>query len=279
MKKVLVIYNPVSGAKSRKNVEEIVKNEIEKNKYTYDWFETRPVKKQSFDKVLAGKYHRVIVVGGDGTVAEVASFLIQQKIKTPMVIVPQGTGNLLSLTLGIPRTNIRRAIAFGLKNKGKSLDAMCANKKHYALTGIGKGYDAFVMKNTSRAAKKRWGFLAYAYTFLVNYFFHRAHSYDITIDGKKQTVVAKSIVVLNALPIPGLKIGSKVKPDDGVLNIAIFRPRWFRSSILKKFTGKKIRIHSDKDRDFDLDGEVLNGKTITIEVVPSAIQVVFTKSF
>ncbi|MDP4008129.1 MAG: diacylglycerol kinase family protein [Candidatus Peregrinibacteria bacterium] len=279
MKKVLVIYNPISGAKARRDVEGILKDEIEKNGYSYTWFGTLPRPKQPLEKLFKESFHRIIVVGGDGTVAEVADFLIQQKIKTPMVIVPRGTANLLAITLGISLISVRRAVSMGLQQNGRPIDAMHVNKKHYALTAIGKGYDAFVMKNTTRAAKKRWGLLAYIYTFAKHYFFHRSHAYDLTIDGKKHHTIAKSIVVFNALPIPIVKIGGKVNPNDGLLNIAIFNPRLFRATTLATFTGKNITIHSDEDCEFDLDGELIHGHTVSIEVIKSALNIVYTKKF
>lgn len=279
MKKVLVIYNAISGAKSRKDVEGILKDEITKNGYTYTWFETLPRLKQPLKKLFKESFHRIIVAGGDGTVAEVADFLIREKIKTPMVIVPRGTANLLAITLGIPFISVRSAIKIGLKEEGRPIDAIHVNKKHYALTAIGKGYDAFIMKNTTRAAKKKWGLLAYIYTFAKHYFFHKSHTYDLTIDGKKHHSIAKSIVVFNALPIPIVKIGGKVNPNDGLLNIAIFNPRLFRATMLTTFTGKKITIHSDEDCEFDLDGELIHGHTVSIEVIKSALNIVYTKKF
>ena len=76
MKKALVIYNPVSGAKSWKNLPQIFQNELDKNGYTYEWFETKPVKQQWMKPLFENKFDRIMVVGGDGTVAEVAGVMI-----------------------------------------------------------------------------------------------------------------------------------------------------------------------------------------------------------
>ena len=102
MKHALVIFNPMAGAKSWKNVTRIIQDELTKQGFSWEWFETKPVKRQPLAAFKKGEFDRIIVVGGDGTVTEVASLLIKNKIKTPLVIVPQGSGNLLATTLKIP---------------------------------------------------------------------------------------------------------------------------------------------------------------------------------
>lgn len=279
MKKVLVIHNPISGAKSWKNVKKIIENELQQSGYDHVWIETQPVKHQPFENFLNESFHRIVVVGGDGTVANVARFLIQTANKTPLVIIPQGSGNLLAKTLSIPQASVRKAIRLGLQNSGKPVDAMRINRKLYALNAVGKGYDVFVMKNTPRALKRTWGLWAYVHTVLRTFFPYRKHPYKLTIDGKRHTVLAKTILVFNGFPIPGIHIGGAVRPDDGRLNIAVWNPRWFGKSTLTTLTGKTISIKSKKEREFDLDGEVFKGGTLNIEVLPRALNIVFTKIF
>jgi YegS/Rv2252/BmrU family lipid kinase len=279
MKKALVIYNPVSGAKSWKNVEKILHGELEKQNFEYTWFETQSVERQPFGGLFKKKYDRVIVVGGDGTVAEVAHYLIQHKIETPMVIIPQGSANLLSRSLGIPQQAVRRALRMGLTKPGKPIDAMQINKKYYALIAVGKGYDVFLMKNTPRNLKRKWGVLAYAHTIFKTLFPFRRRPYKLSIDGERHHVMAKSILVFNTLPIIGLKWGERINPNDGKLNVAVFNPRLFRTDTLLTFVGKSISIQSKHEHEFDLDGEVFPGKSLTIEAVPKALNVVFTKTF
>ena len=117
-KTVLVIFNPVAGAKKWGDSKSIIQEILIKEGYEYEWYETTKADKQPLEQFIGKKYDRIIVSGGDGTVAEVSSFMIHNKIKTPLVILPQGSANILAISLLIP-LNIRLALRFGLKNKGK----------------------------------------------------------------------------------------------------------------------------------------------------------------
>lgn len=284
MKTALVIYNPMSGLKSWKDVPRIVQDELNKNDYQYVWFETQKVKSQPLNQFLEKRFDRIIAIGGDGTVAEVASFMMKHKIKTPLVIIPQGSANVLAASLGLPLLNVRRAIRIGLTKPGKSIDLMQVNKRFSGLIAVGQGYDVMIMKTTTRNLKRQLGLLAYGLSFLKTFLFYRGQPYKLTIDNERHHVVAKTVLVFNILPIPHFKIGEKVKPNDGKLNVLVFNPRTLwdlfkRSPRIQTFTGKKIVIKSKKEREFDIDGDIMKGNNVQIEVIPKAINIVYTKSF
>ena len=125
-KKVLVVYNPAAGKKKLLNDRGIIESVLKKNGYDYDFFETLPIKKQPLEQFSDKKYDRIVVSGGDGTVAEVTSFLIRNKIKTPLVIIPRGSANILAMSLNLPMTP-GRALSHGLKSEKRALDAMKIN--------------------------------------------------------------------------------------------------------------------------------------------------------
>jgi diacylglycerol kinase (ATP) len=279
MKHALVIFNPMAGAKSWKNVTRIIQDELTKQGFSWEWFETKPVKRQPLAAFKKGEFDRIIVVGGDGTVTEVASLLIKNKIKTPLVIVPQGSGNLLATTLKIPLLQVRKAVQFGLTKPSKPLDIMKINGRHHGLIAVGQGYDVHVMKHTTRHLKRQLGIAAYALTFLKTFFIYHAQPYRLTIDGKRHHVLAKSILVFNAFPFPQIELGTSIQPDDGKLNVVVFNPRSLWDLLrhapkFQTFTGKNIVIKPKKDTEFDVDGDILKGKTLRIEIKPKALNLV-----
>lgn len=284
MKKALVIYNPVAGKKKILNTKRIIENTLKKNGYEYDFFETLPVKIQPLEQFANNKYDRIIVSGGDGTVAEVTSFLIDQKIKTPLVIIPQGSANILAVSLQLPLTP-GMALNRGLKREGKALDAMKINNKRYGMIATGVGYDTLVMAETPRHLKRQIGFFAYLWTVLKTILVYHAHPYKLTIDGKREIVIAKTIIAFNILPLGHLKInkpfiGTQILPDDGLLNLFSLNPKPVRSllgfkKMVQIFQGKKISIKTKKARRYQIDGNVFKGKTVTIEVLPKAIYIAY----
>ncbi len=270
MRQALVVFNPVSGSKKWKDVPTMIRQTLERHDFESTWFETKPVKRQDFSPLEAKKFDRIVVVGGDGTVAEVASWMVQSKCKTPLVILAQGSANLLAHSLGLPFLNLKKALELGLTETGKPLDVMRVNGKHIALIAVGRGYDTFLMKTTLRAEKRKWGALAYVWSFLKTFLFYRSQPYKITVDGERIYTVAKQILALNVTPVPEAFISGK----DGLVNV--FAVSRFHG--VKMWKGKQISIKAKKELTFDCDGEVFKSKTVNIEVLPSALHVVYTGS-
>lgn len=284
MKKALVIYNPVAGKKKFLDTKKTIESVLKKAGYEHDFFETLPVNIQPLEQFLGKQYDRIVVSGGDGTVAEVTSFLIHNKIKTPLVIIPQGSANILAVSLTLPLTP-GMALSRGLKKEGRALDAMKINGKRYGMIATGMGYDTMVMAETPRYLKRKIGFFAYVWTVLKTLLVYRAHPYKLTIDGKREVLMAKAIMAFNILPLGHLKItrpflGSSILPTDGILNIFSMNPRPVRSllgfrKLVYVFQGKRITIKSKKSRRYQIDGNVFKGKTVTIEVLPKAIYIAY----
>jgi diacylglycerol kinase (ATP) len=280
MKRALVIYNPISGAKGWKDVPRILVSELEEHEWDWDWFETVKAEKQPLESFLKTKYDRVIVAGGDGTVASIVDFMIRNKMDVPVVIIPQGSANLLAATLNLPIFQVKKAIRMGLTKPGKKIDVMRVNGKHTGLIAVGRGYDVFLMKETTRALKRHWGLFAYGMVMLKTFFNFRRQAYKITIDGKRHHVSSKAVMVFNAFPLAYWKasqifLGKRILPNDGELNLFTMGKFWRISA----YKGKKIVIQSNKPTDYQIDGDVFTSKTLTIEVLPKALSVVHTNKF
>lgn len=284
MKKALVIYNPVAGQKKILNAKKTIERILKKSGYEHDFFETLPVEKQPLEQFANNKYDRIIVSGGDGTVAEVTSFLIERKIKTPLVIIPQGSANILAVSLQLPLTP-GMALKRGLKKEGKALDAMRINNKRYGMIATGVGYDTMIMAETPRYLKRKIGFFAYIWTVIKTILYYHSHPYKLTIDGKRVMLMAKTIIAFNILPLGHLKItkpfiGTPISPRDGLLNIFALNPKPVRNvlgfrKMVQIFHGKKISIKTKKSRRYQIDGNVFKGNTVTIEVLPKAIYIAY----
>jgi diacylglycerol kinase (ATP) len=285
-KKILVIYNPVSGKKKWMNIPAMIQSTLILKGFDYVWMATS--KKNNFTPYFKHKYFRVVVSGGDGTVSELASFMIKKKIKTPLIVLPQGSANLLAKALRLPLINMRHILVHGLEERGKALDAMLVNNRHYGLIAAGCGYDTVIMEETSRSLKRHLGLMAYFWTIFKTYFWYKSRAYKLTIDGKRYTVMAKSVMVFNILPYSHMAFSKfylpkQVFPADGKLDVVIIDPRsiWdiFRiHTKLRIFRGKNIVIKPKKNKQYQIDGDVYKGKNVTIKAMPKAINYVYFKN-
>ncbi len=285
MKKVAVIYNPVSGRKffsdTAKSIQEILKY----NKVDFTWIETKKSEKQNFYKLKKHNFDRIFIAGGDGTISFVASFCIKNKIKSPIVILPFGSANLLARSLRLPLFNLRKSIENGLRNDAKSIDAILVNQKYYGFVAAGTGYDAMLMLKTSRTLKKYFGFLAYVLVFIFNYYFYKSKEYILTLDNKKIKINAKSVLICNIIPFCEFEIvknflKSKIHINDGKLNIFIFNPKTFFDLLklnqhIESFEAKKIIVYSKKQKRFQMDGELYKSKDFEIDLVPNALNIIY----
>jgi len=232
---------------------------------------------------LNKKYDRIIVSGGDGTVTEVISFMIKNRLKTPLVILPQGSANILAISLKIP-LNIKRALMAGLEKSEKTLDAMKINNHYFGMIATGCGYDTLIMQKTKRSLKRKIGAIAYLWTILKTIFIYRSKPYRLYIDGKRTTAVAKTIMAFNISPPLNIRMTksfstSQILPDDGVLNIFAFNPHPIRdfmkfNKAVKIFEGKEITIKAKKETKFQIDGTVFKGRSVSIKILPKAINIV-----
>ena len=98
---------------------------------------------------------KIIVVGGDGTINEVASELIHTKI--PLGINPIGSGNGLARHLNIPM-DFKSALNMALQGENKVIDSLTWNSKPFFCTA-GIGFDAYVAEAFSKTQHR--GFLNY----------------------------------------------------------------------------------------------------------------------
>ena len=130
--------------------------------------------------VLSNDVKAVIAVGGDGTVAEVASGLLNTDC--PLGIIPAGTGNDYRRSLDIPDDTIN-ALDVILKNNRKKVDTVKINGRTF-LNIITVGLDVEVVK---RAPKyKLFGEASYTLAAIDRAFFAKPNYAKIIIDGQAE---------------------------------------------------------------------------------------------
>jgi len=287
---VYVIFNPVSGKSDPEQRKKIISDTLAEQGYTCQFIATS---REQGAKALAEQAVRdgadlLAVSGGDGTVMEAMSALVGTE--TPIAVFPAGTGNLLSINLGIPMT-VPEAVNVALSGHSHPLDlARTSDGRYFAIMG-GLGMDAQMIADTGREAKAKLGKLAYFLAALKNLPRHRAYV-DIRLDDKpllRRRV--KSVLLANMGKITGgLEAMPTASPYDGLLDVGILKTATLGQGLrllgyavlgrsqdnpdLEVYQVRKITLHARFAQPVQFDGED-GGQTqdLTVEIVPNAVHI------
>ena len=192
-RKLLFIVNPFAGHGSKARIPTIIKQSVNPSKFDYDMVFTEYGGHASelAEKAKEENIDAVISVGGDGTVNEVASSLMYSD--TALGIIPGGSGNGLSMHLGIGR-NAKKALAIIDNFQTKVIDTATLND-HFYVNMAGIGIDGLVAYKTKLSSKR--GFSTYLKGALSEAIKYKNQVYRVEIGGKSFEGKFLSINVAN----------------------------------------------------------------------------------
>lgn len=155
-KRILFIINPISGGGKNKTLIPLIERVIDKNKFAIEFALTEykgHAKELAFNARL--KKDIICVAGGDGSVNEVGTQLIESTCK--LAILPTGSGNGIARHLGIP-LKISAALERINQFNQTHIDIGKINAHHFiGVAGI--GFDAYIAKRFDNYHKR--GFWSY----------------------------------------------------------------------------------------------------------------------
>lgn len=286
--KTLFIVNPASGTGRQKNIETVIKENLDHDIFDYSVRFTEHIHhgtKLAREAADQG-YDCVVAVGGDGSVNDVAQGLKDTGVH--MGIIPCGSGNGLARTLKIP---LRPALAVKTLNKlqSQTIDSIVINDRYLSVNAAGVGFDAHIAR-LLKAAKKR-GFQAYASLFFREYASYENSNYRLTIDGRTLYRKAWFIAIANGRQYGyNLSVAPKAQIADGLLDItiidkvpiehiAITAPMAFmnlldHSQHAEMFRAKEVHLEGNLDKWVNIDGEGENiGKELHFVVHPQSVKI------
>lgn len=291
-KKALFIINPISGGKKKDDVPGQIEKHLDKTLFEPDIiFTTGVAHARQVATQAVGKYDVVVAVGGDGTVNETASGLVDSKVM--LGIIPCGSGNGLARFLGIPM-DIEKSIQTLNKWHIETIDTADAGG-HPFFNIAGMGFDAHI--GQVFAGGKKRGFFSYVRSSLAEVINYKPHTYYLTIDGVNYTHKAFILSIANSSQYGNnAHISPKASVMDGVLDVCIVKPfplYRFPEMVLRMFTktadasvfvkiikGRDIIVKRDVAGPMHLDGEpVKMGTEVVIKVKPATLNVVVGHAF
>jgi diacylglycerol kinase (ATP) len=288
-KKLLFIVNPASGIADKKSTESIISGFADKYGFTWNiHYTSKSGNEQSIKKIIQDfKPGIIVVAGGDGTINQVASFLIGTNLE--MGIIPAGSANGLAYNLNIP-LDFEKALDIVLTATAKPIDIIQINDNINCLHLSDIGINARVVKRFGMENSK--GFPGYGKQMIKELFAKRkVISFKLVTHGRSKRYRAEMLVIANARSFgTGAIINPAGKMDDGEFEIVIIRlySWWTLLYLIRMFLFGKMEkvkyvrvirtreaeIILDEPQDLQSDGEVVNGvKLLKIRILPSALKI------
>ena len=149
----LVVYNPVGGSSRKRRRIRSLLDLIGTIGPSVRLIESSPT--DTADRVRAemdDAVGRIFVLGGDGTVVEVAGALVGTTL--PIAIIPTGTTNVLASELGLPMDPERTVRTLAESTTTRSYHTWSAAGRVIIL-GVSAGYDGRLMHQTDGTMMKR----------------------------------------------------------------------------------------------------------------------------
>lgn len=272
MKKMLFIYNPMAGKEQIRNkLSDIVQIFCEAG-FEVTIFATQG-KEDATNIVLekGGRYDYVVCSGGDGTMNEVATGLIQLEKRPVCGYIPAGTVNDFASSLKIPKI-MKKAAKLITEGSVFKCDLGQFNDKYFTYVS---GFGAFteVSYQTPQEWKNALGKAAYFIEALKHITEIKSHHMVIEYDGGRVEDDFMLGLVSNSVSVAGYKAYSKmnIMMDDGLFEALFIKnirnpldlqgalgalmSKKFDSDRMLQISSSRIKITSDDDVQWTLDGE------------------------
>jgi len=289
--KVLFIINPVSGGKNKDNVPGLIDRHLDSKLFDAEILFSKDVGHAAKLAKQADDYHMVVAVGGDGTVNEIASGLVNTNRR--MGIIPFGSGNGLARFLGIPM-DVVKAIKTLNSQHVEAIDAATMNGQWF-FNMAGLGFDAHIAEIFSHDTVR--GFWTYVRSSLREIMNYKPHTYDLTVDGVPYQREAFMLSFANSSQYGNnAHVSPHASVQDGLLDVCVIKPipmfrfpdmviRMFakvadKTKYVEIIRGKHIVVDIPKRLAIHLDGEprIVKNKA-DIQVYPGALNMIVGKGY
>lgn len=291
-KKLLLVVNPNSGkTKAKKLLPKIVAM-LEDFGYEITVKETEKSGDAKDFVKDAFYYDLVVCVGGDGTLNEVVSGFIINKIDTPLGYIPMGSTNDFARSLKLP-TNYKKAIKDIVNGADYRIDACKFNDKYFIYVAS-VGLFTKTSCTISQKIKNKLGRLAYIFGGAKEVFEAKPTRLKIEVNGETIEDDFLLVAIGNTRSVGGvLKFDENlVKFTDGKFELIMFkfpkklskifkimelyRKKKFNTEDFKIIQASELKIYQDKQNLWSLDGEKYQeeddkGTEISVQLLPDII--------
>ncbi|MBO7049726.1 MAG: hypothetical protein J6W42_03825 [Bacteroidaceae bacterium] len=230
-----------------------------------------------------------VACGGDGTINEVATGMVRAENKH-LAVLAYGSGNDFIKYYEGKNFHSVSDLVNGTPHK---IDILKVNDDRYSINVCNFGFDSVVASTANRLSRKGWS-NPYRWGIVKAIFCGRFNRIQVKADGEELNPGKRMLLCTlgNNNHVGGEFLCSpRAKNDDGLIEVG-----YCKTATLVKFLGllklytagthlddpkasrkfiyrqsKSIDIHSDKQIELCLDGEMLPGTDFHVEIIPHAI--------
>jgi YegS/Rv2252/BmrU family lipid kinase len=238
----------------------------------------------------------LVVVGGDGSVNEVANGIVG-RAEVEIAVIPRGTGWDFVRTYGIPHafdgavdvalTGRPRTIDLGRAHyrawDGSDADSWFANVASAGMSGA-------IAQRANETTKALGGKVSYLWATLAVFSRWQGSELRVTVDGESRSGRMHDVIVANGRTFGGgMIICPDAEPDDGLFDVLTIGdltkrdllatlPKTYRARHLphpkaELLRGATVSVESDLPLPVELDGEQPGTTPVRFEVAPGALRV------
>ena len=291
---ILYFINPISGPRRKISIDKLIAEKTRSQNIAFEILDANNSGDYPFlrDKIERENITDVVVCGGDGTVNQLVSALVDVDVN--IGIIPLGSGNGLAYSAKIPR-DVEAALQVIFRGKGTFIDAFFINERFCCML-CGVGFDAQVAHDFAEV--KTRGLATYIRLTVKNFLIAPTFHFDITIKGKTFSTEAFFISVANSNQFGNnFTIAPQASLSDGLLDIVIVKKMnrikliWkvlqqmrtgipshheeknFHKNEVLYFQAEKLIIHNPSLAPIHIDGEPSGtAKKFEIQVLPGAFK-------
>ncbi|MTH97009.1 lipid kinase YegS [Roseibium sp. RKSG952] len=235
----------------------------------------------------------LVAGGGDGTINEVVSAVLEnipdgRKPPFEFAVLPLGTANDFACGIGLDPADPLACLRFASRTKGKPTDIGLVNGRAFVNMATG-GFGARVTTETDPNLKRLLGGAAYLFTGLNRFSDLASSEGRITSDDFTWEGAFLALAIGNGRQSGGgVELCPDAVLDDGFLDLTIvpypnagdvadilgrlieFGPEGLRDKLVMRKV-RNLTIEADHDLQFNLDGEPIHGRELSVSVKPGQV--------
>jgi diacylglycerol kinase (ATP) len=230
MRNIIYIINPISGTRTKKNLQSFIEERTAAQGIAFSIFPSVASGDYSFliPVIKEKKVTDIVIAGGDGTVSQVIGSLMNCDVN--FGIIPCGSGNGLAYAAKIPKEPAK-ALEVIFNGKAIVTDGFYINEQ-FACMLCGLGFDAKVAHDFAQQPKR--GLTTYVKQVVKNFFSAKKYLFELTLKDQSFSTVAFFISIANSNQFGNnFTIAPKASLSDGLLDIVIVTNQNKLSLVLK----------------------------------------------
>ena len=290
MKRLLLVYNPVSGHAAFKSKLDGIVEAFQRRGILLTMYRTRKDNYSDFvDFVTESHADGIIAAGGDGTLHAVVNWVLNSKIELPIGIIGSGTSNDFASYLGI-KNHLETYFDRIAAGNTRKVDVGLINNEKYFINVASAGAFTAIAHEVNVKLKNVFGKLAYYIQGIGELPKFKAVKIQVDADGVIFELDAFLFIVLNSGTVAGMKkVADFAKIDDGKLDFLAIK-KCSPKNLIKIFKGimsgkgvnlnnenilhlqsSTFNISSTAELVSDIDGEIGSSLPIEIKTIPQIL--------